>query len=124
MQMNKSATEIYNSCEWFADSEGMEPSLCVIPRPCKCDSSWLCYPSRYYSHVFLLLDRQHGISCPLATELGLSYTDVLHGTGGGSGHEPAHAGFVGEGMLTAAICGDVFASPSVDSILAVWFLAF
>lgn len=54
----------------------------------------------------------------------LSYTDVLHDTGGGSGHEPAHAGFVGEGMLTAAICGDVFASPSVDSILAVWFLAF
>ncbi|XP_062159699.1 putative 3,4-dihydroxy-2-butanone kinase isoform X1 [Alnus glutinosa] len=38
--------------------------------------------------------------------------------GGGSGHEPAHAGFVGEGMLTAAICGDVFASPPVDSILA------
>lgn len=40
-------------------------------------------------------------------------------TGGGSGHEPAQAGFVGEGMLTAAICGDVFASPPVDSILAV-----
>ncbi|CAI0400107.1 unnamed protein product [Linum tenue] len=39
-------------------------------------------------------------------------------SGGGSGHEPAHAGFVGEGMLTAAICGDVFASPQVDSILA------
>lgn len=39
-------------------------------------------------------------------------------SGGGSGHEPAHAGFVGEGMLTAAICGDVFASPPVDSILA------
>jgi dihydroxyacetone kinase len=39
--------------------------------------------------------------------------------GGGSGHEPAHAGYVGEGMLTAAICGDVFASPPVDSILAV-----
>lgn len=39
-------------------------------------------------------------------------------TGGGSGHEPAHAGFVGEGMLTAAVCGDVFASPSVDAVLA------
>ncbi|KAF8376911.1 hypothetical protein HHK36_030281 [Tetracentron sinense] len=37
---------------------------------------------------------------------------------GGSGHEPAHAGFVGEGMITAAICGDVFTSPPVDSILA------
>ena len=39
-------------------------------------------------------------------------------SGGGSGHEPAHAGFVGPGMLTAAVCGDVFASPSVDSVLA------
>ena len=39
-------------------------------------------------------------------------------SGGGSGHEPAHAGFVGPGMLTAAVCGDVFASPSVDGVLA------
>lgn len=39
-------------------------------------------------------------------------------SGGGSGHEPAHIGFVGKGMLTAAVCGDVFASPSVDAILA------
>lgn len=39
-------------------------------------------------------------------------------SGGGSGHEPAHAGFVGSGMLTAAVCGDVFASPSVDAVLA------
>ena len=33
-------------------------------------------------------------------------------SGGGSGHEPAHAGYVGEGMLDAAVCGDIFASPS------------
>ncbi|MEC0372892.1 dihydroxyacetone kinase subunit DhaK [Paenibacillus chibensis] len=33
-------------------------------------------------------------------------------SGGGSGHEPAHAGFVGSGMLDVAVCGDVFASPS------------
>ncbi|KJL06720.1 MULTISPECIES: dihydroxyacetone kinase subunit DhaK [Priestia] len=33
-------------------------------------------------------------------------------SGGGSGHEPAHAGYVGKGMLDAAVCGDVFASPS------------
>jgi dihydroxyacetone kinase len=39
-------------------------------------------------------------------------------SGGGSGHEPAHAGFVGKGMLTAAVCGDVFASPTVDAVLA------
>ncbi|XP_042000283.1 putative 3,4-dihydroxy-2-butanone kinase [Salvia splendens] len=47
-----------------------------------------------------------------------TYDKVAVISGGGSGHEPAHAGFVGEGMLTAAICGDVFASPPVDSILA------
>ena len=39
-------------------------------------------------------------------------------SGGGSGHEPAHAGFVGQGLLTAAVCGDIFASPSVDAVLA------
>ncbi len=39
-------------------------------------------------------------------------------SGGGSGHEPSHVGFVGRGMLTAAVCGDVFASPSVDAVLA------
>ncbi|MFC3693343.1 dihydroxyacetone kinase subunit DhaK [Chenggangzhangella methanolivorans] len=39
-------------------------------------------------------------------------------SGGGSGHEPAHAGFVGEGLLTAAVCGEVFASPSVDAVLS------
>ena len=39
-------------------------------------------------------------------------------SGGGSGHEPAHAGFIGTGMLTAAVCGDVFASPSVEAVLA------
>lgn len=33
-------------------------------------------------------------------------------SGGGSGHEPAHAGFIGKGMLDSAVCGDVFASPS------------
>lgn len=38
--------------------------------------------------------------------------------GGGSGHEPSHAGFIGYGMLSAAVCGGIFASPSVSSILA------
>jgi len=42
-------------------------------------------------------------------------------SGGGSGHEPSHAGWVGQGMLTAAVCGDVFASPSVDAVLAAIF---
>ncbi|CCD24625.1 dihydroxyacetone kinase NDAI_0D03110 [Naumovozyma dairenensis CBS 421] len=38
-------------------------------------------------------------------------------SGGGSGHEPTHAGFIGEGMLSGAVCGDVFASPSTKQIL-------
>lgn len=38
-------------------------------------------------------------------------------SGGGSGHEPAHAGYVGEGMLSAAVSGNVFASPSPDRVL-------
>jgi len=39
-------------------------------------------------------------------------------SGGGSGHEPAHAGYVGPGLLSAAVAGDVFTSPSVDAILS------
>lgn len=39
-------------------------------------------------------------------------------SGGGAGHEPAHAGYIGQGMLTAAVTGDVFTSPSVDAILS------
>lgn len=39
-------------------------------------------------------------------------------SGGGSGHEPAHTGFIGEGMLTAVVAGSVFASPSVEAVLA------
>jgi phosphoenolpyruvate---glycerone phosphotransferase subunit DhaK len=46
-----------------------------------------------------------------------------HGTvgilsGGGSGHEPLHAGYVGLGMLDAAVCGEIFTSPTPDQILA------
>ncbi|MBZ9843901.1 dihydroxyacetone kinase subunit DhaK [Mesorhizobium sp. CA5] len=39
-------------------------------------------------------------------------------SGGGAGHEPSHAGFVGAGMLTAAVSGEIFASPSVEAVLA------
>lgn len=39
-------------------------------------------------------------------------------SGGGSGHEPTHAGFVGKGMLSAAVCGEVFTSPTPDQLLA------
>ncbi|RSL87243.1 hypothetical protein CDV31_016293 [Fusarium ambrosium] len=44
-------------------------------------------------------------------------------SGGGSGHEPAWSGFVGEGLLSAAACGDIFASPSTKQILAAVSLA-
>jgi triose/dihydroxyacetone kinase / FAD-AMP lyase (cyclizing) len=39
-------------------------------------------------------------------------------SGGGSGHEPAHVGYVGAGMLSAAVAGEVFTSPSADSVFA------
>lgn len=39
-------------------------------------------------------------------------------SGGGSGHEPAWSGFVGDGMLSAAVCGDIFASPSTKQVMA------
>ncbi|MFK8080565.1 MAG: dihydroxyacetone kinase subunit DhaK [Granulosicoccus sp.] len=48
----------------------------------------------------------------------LDKTKVALISGGGSGHEPAHAGFVASGLLTAAVCGEVFASPSVEAVLA------
>lgn len=37
-------------------------------------------------------------------------------SGGGSGHEPTHAGYVGEGMLDGAVAGDVFTSPTPDAV--------
>jgi dihydroxyacetone kinase-like protein len=37
-------------------------------------------------------------------------------SGGGSGHEPAHAGYVGKGMLDAAVAGAVFTSPTPDQV--------
>jgi triose/dihydroxyacetone kinase / FAD-AMP lyase (cyclizing) len=39
-------------------------------------------------------------------------------SGGGSGHEPAHAGYIGAGMLSAAVAGEVFTSPSSGSVFA------
>ncbi|RYC94618.1 Dihydroxyacetone kinase [Fusarium oxysporum f. sp. narcissi] len=44
-------------------------------------------------------------------------------SGGGSGHEPSWSGFVGEGLLSAVACGDIFASPSTKQILAAKKLA-
>ena len=63
----------------------------------------------------LLAEEQVILRQPL-TAAGVRPVAVI--SGGGSGHEPAHAGYVGEGMLTAAVAGDVFTSPSVDAVLA------
>ncbi|KAF7794311.1 hypothetical protein EIP86_005445 [Pleurotus ostreatoroseus] len=71
----------------------------------------------------LVVDSLLGV-CALNPKLGLDVPNkVVYNTthdrskvalicGGGSGHEPAHAGYVGEGMLSAAVCGAVFASPN------------
>lgn len=39
-------------------------------------------------------------------------------SGGGSGHEPGWSGYVGDGMLSAAVAGDIFASPSTKQVMA------
>ena len=57
-----------------------------------------------------------GIKVVLRTDRDPSQVAIV--AGGGSGHEPAHAGFVGKGLLTAAVCGEIFASPSVDAVFA------
>ena len=62
------------------------------------------------------LDGYPGIKVVLRTDHKLGRVAIV--AGGGSGHEPAHASFVGKGMLTAAVCGDVFASPSIDAVFA------
>jgi ATP-dependent dihydroxyacetone kinase len=62
------------------------------------------------------LDGYPGIKVILRTDSNPNHVALI--AGGGSGHEPAHAGFVGPGMLTAAVCGEVFASPSVDAVFA------
>ncbi len=62
------------------------------------------------------LDGYPGIKVILRTDHKPSHVALV--AGGGSGHEPAHAGFVGPGLLTAAVCGEVFASPSVDAVFA------
>lgn len=54
----------------------------------------------------------------VAVNAGRRENEVALVSGGGSGHEPAFAGYVGDGMLTAAVCGDVFAAPSAEAVLA------
>lgn len=66
-----------------------------------CHGMELAYPNLKWDRSYKVLSRKN-----------LNADKVSLISGGGSGHEPAHAGFVGAGMLDAAVCGDVFASPS------------
>ena len=62
-----------------------------------------------------LVHRLEGFDIIVRNEQTASQVGLI--SGGGSGHEPAHAGFVGDGMLSAAIAGAVFTSPTPDQIL-------
>ena len=66
-----------------------------------CQGMALAHPELVFSEKYRYITRRK-----------LNRDKVTLISGGGSGHEPAHAGFVGDGMLDAAVCGDVFASPS------------
>jgi triose/dihydroxyacetone kinase / FAD-AMP lyase (cyclizing) len=82
----------------------------------------LQYPDRLVrvaNHPVLLLRASVTTTVdPAAAATSSSSLNVRLLSGGGSGHEPSHAGWIGNGMLSGAICGGIFASPSVTSILA------
>lgn len=61
-----------------------------------------------------LLEKVEGFSILKRKDLSGSKVRLI--SGGGSGHEPSHGGFVGRGMLDAAIAGEVFTSPTVDQV--------
>jgi dihydroxyacetone kinase-like protein len=64
----------------------------------------LAHPERLYTPGYEVISRKE------------SADKVAVISGGGAGHEPAHAGYVGKGMLDAAVSGNVFSSPSPDRI--------
>lgn len=71
--------------------------------------------ARQSPHVAMLGDEHVLIRRPLPEPAKRAVAVI---SGGGSGHEPAHGGYVGAGMLSAAVCGEVFTSPSADAVLA------
>ena len=68
-----------------------------------------------FSSLFFTYTIRHSVSFFVLFVIFIKVTLL---SGGGSGHEPAQAGFVGKGMLTGAVAGAVLASPPTDSILA------
>ncbi|WP_250453990.1 dihydroxyacetone kinase family protein [Caballeronia sp. ATUFL_M2_KS44] len=71
--------------------------------------------ARQAPHVAILGDENVLVSRPQSEAADRPVAII---SGGGSGHEPAHGGYVGAGMLAAAVCGEVFTSPSTDAVLA------
>ncbi|WP_441458841.1 dihydroxyacetone kinase family protein [Burkholderia thailandensis] len=71
--------------------------------------------ARQSPHVAMLGDEHVLIRRPLPEPARRAVAII---SGGGSGHEPAHGGYVGAGMLSAAVCGEVFTSPPADAVLA------
>ena len=66
-----------------------------------------------------VLDPASGHKVALRADMGKRLSGkVAVISGGGSGHEPSHVGWIGEGMLAAAVCGEVFASPSAAACVA------
>jgi len=61
------------------------------------------------------LDTYPDVKVVYRTDFGKDKVAIV--SGGGAGHEPLHGGFVGKGMLTGAISGETFASPTIDAVL-------
>ncbi|XP_013866047.1 triokinase/FMN cyclase [Austrofundulus limnaeus] len=92
----------------------MEPQKKLINSVDSCVDEALCGLVRASGGLSLL----KGHRVVLRSDLDHLKGKVALLSGGGSGHEPAHAGYVGAGMLSAAVAGGVFASPPPTSILA------
>ena len=67
------------------------------------------------AHPEVRVDHEHGVVYRAEPK---PHGTVAILSGGGSGHEPLHAGYVGFGMLDAAVAGEIFTSPTPDQILA------
>ncbi|XP_061664077.1 triokinase/FMN cyclase isoform X2 [Syngnathoides biaculeatus] len=96
---------------WF---KGSSPQKKLINAAENCVDEALCGLARASGGLSLL--RGHRVV--LRSDLDPLRGKVALLSGGGSGHEPAHAGYVGAGMLSAAVAGAVFASPPPASVLA------
>ncbi|CAK6973350.1 triokinase/FMN cyclase [Scomber scombrus] len=92
----------------------MEPQKKLINSADSCVDEALCGLARASGSLSLL----KGHRVVLRSDLDNLRGKVALLSGGGSGHEPAHGGYIGAGMLSAAVAGGVFASPPPASILA------